>query len=858
MVTAFAVFLTLHGLTFKSDRSDLIDPGLPWQQRYGAYKQAFPRWDDVAVVIDRGETDSSRAAAESFTAALEARLRGNPRFAAVTAGFAREEAPIGLILTLPPEYIRAAVDRLKRAAPVLGAPTLDALLGLSRLGGGSLGEDQRAELTGLLERIHRAGTAAGAGSILGMEEAGGTERLVSSTGRLGTVVVSLAKPDEVERSHGSAEAQINDNAGAIAALRSEISDVKSLNREFASVDVGVTGVPVLESDETSLSMRDAALASGLALGLIALLMLIAYRGVVVPVFAVTSLLIGMAWSFAWATAAVGHLQLLSITFASMLLGLGIDVAIHLIARLELVHADHDHLGDAIAQAFRGVGPGILTASFTIAAACAAMSLTSFAGVAEMGLIAAGGMILCTIAIMSCLPALFMLMPRPEDRLRSHDGGESRPYMGRLGIAFHRHPAPVLVGAAAVIAATAWAATGVRYDPDLQKLMPTTTESIVWQQRLETDDEKSVWHAVVLARDGTEAAALTARLRALDCVSEVGGAGMLYPDAAELESKRAILASLPDPKAMVESSEHAPGPPSAAQVESMRQSAHALAEAYAAKDPGLAAAAERIAAMSDDEIDRAMAAYRADRRTLAARIAALRGAAMPSPDDLPSALRSLMVGRDGSLLLRAYPRTDPNGASVLSPARLNGFAPAVLAAAPNATGPAIQIYESSRLITRAYVQAGMYALAAIVLLLLLDFGARSAGIGDMLCALLPVGLGGIIMLAVMRLFGVDLNFANMIVLPLLIGIGVGCGVHAVRRWRLQPDDHPLGLAGGSGRAITLTTLTTVIGFAVMMTGEHRGIWSLGFVMSVGLAAVWAVTILILPAVLRLRSVPSRTE
>lgn len=115
-----------------------------------------------------------------------------------------------------------------------------------------------------------------------------------------------------------------------------------------------------------------------------------------------------------------------------------------------------------------------------------------------------------------------------------------------------------------------------------------------------------------------------------------------------------------------------------------------------------------------------------------------------------------------------------------------------------------------------------------------------------------------MLAVMRLFGVDLNFANMIVLPLLIGIGVGCGVHAVRRWRLQPDDHPLGLAGGSGRAITLTTLTTVIGFAVMMTGEHRGIWSLGFVMSVGLAAVWAVTILILPAVLRLRSVPSRTE
>ncbi len=99
----------------------------------------------------------------------------------------------------------------------------------------------------------------------------------------------------------------------------------------------------------------------------------------------------------------------------------------------------------------------------------------------------------------------------------------------------------------------------------------------------------------------------------------------------------------------------------------------------------------------------------------------------------------------------------------------------------------------------------------------------------------------------------MNFANMIVLPLLIGIGVGCGVHAVRRWRIQPSDHPLGLAGGSGRAITLTTLTTVFGFSSMMTGQHRGIWSLGFVMSVGLCAVWAVTILVLPAALRLRRV-----
>ena len=92
---------------------------------------------------------------------------------------------------------------------------------------------------------------------------------------------------------------------------------------------------------------------------------------------------------------------------------------------------------------------------------------------------------------------------------------------------------------------------------------------------------------------------------------------------------------------------------------------------------------------------------------------------------------------------------------------------------------------------------------------------------------------------------------MIVTPLIVGIGVGCGVHAVKRWRLQPFDEPVGLAGGSGRAITLTTLTTVIGFAAMLVADHRGIRSLGLVMSVGLAGVWAVTIFLLPSVLSLR-------
>ena len=188
--------------------------------------------------------------------------------------------------------------------------------------------------------------------------------------------------------------------------------------------------------------------------------------------------------------------------------------------------------------------------------------------------------------------------------------------------------------------------------------------------------------------------------------------------------------------------------------------------------------------------------------------------------------------------------------MLSPERLDPFMRAVMAIAPNATGPTSQIWESGRVIKSANVKAFLYAGMAIVLALLLDF--RS--LANALCAMIPVAVSVLLTLAAMGAGGESLNFANTIVAPLIIGLGVTAGVNAVHRWRQQPLDPPAGLAGGAGRAITLTLATTAIGFAAMMTADHRGIRSLGLLMTVGLAAVWVSTVFLLPAVLRLRSRP----
>lgn len=860
LLSVGSIAYTLLGLEFRSDRSDLVDPSTPWQQRYAAFKRDFPRWDDAVVVIDL-ESAPDAARAEAFIAALEARLRADDaHFKGVTAGFEREQAPAGLIYLAPLAQVEAAVDGLKKAAPVLAQPSLPVLLSLSVLAGTALPPAQRHELTGLLGRIAACepGDAATNDplmppplpSVLGTDAMRGVQRLVSSTERLATVLVSLRTEDDRD---------VDGRGGSIAALRGHLQELRALP-EFAGLRAGVTGVPVLESDETVQSTRDASLASAISLALIALLLIVVYRGFVVPILAVVALLCGMALSFAWATLAVGHLQLLSVTFASMLLGLGIDVAIHIIARLELVHPDHDHLATALADTFCGVGPGILTASITVAAAAGAMAFTSFSGVGEMGIIAAGGILLCTIVIMSVLPAMLMIMPRPEARLRAHDGGVARPFMGGLGVAFHRRPWLVVACAAMAFVVAGALAPRIRYDTDLQKLMPSGTESVVWQQALEFDDAKSVWHAVVMARNATEARELTARLRALPEVAEVGGAGILFGSEADARAKQDLLRELPTP-----APEHWIAPEAFDPPDSMRADLRAvctrLARLWREADPALASAAERVGQLSDDGATRAIRSYMNDRRLLHLAATDLRMARPPGVEDLPAALRETMAGANGGLLLRVYPAAgtgDFGSASPLAPERLGPFARAVLGAAPHATGPSIQIFESTRLITRAYAESGVYALLAIIALLLLDFGLTRAGILDTMCALVPVLGGGVLLLAWMVVAGIELNFANMIVMPLIVGIGVGCGVHCVRRWRLQPNDEPLGLAGGSGRGMTLTTLTTVIGFAAMMTAEHRGIRSLGFVMSIGLMMVWSVTVLLLPSILKLRGPHANTR
>lgn len=226
----------------------------------------------------------------------------------------------------------------------------------------------------------------------------------------------------------------------------------------------------------------------------------------------------------------------------------------------------------------------------------------------------------------------------------------------------------------------------------------------------------------------------------------------------------------------------------------------------------------------------------------------------TPEDFPeSVLRPYIDRTDPDrprYALEIHPRLPPGAEAVspLSPAFLPGLIADLREVDPEVTGVIFQVYEFGDLMQRAYSQAGLLALGAVLIIIWISFRRLT----DALMCLLPVAIGFLWTFGVMWAAGVTLNPANITVLPLMFGIGVDAAVHVLHRYRSHPLEAPPGLSMGTGKGITLTSLTTMIGFAAMMIADHRGIFSLGFVLTVGMGLTLVVCLTVMPAILELRN------
>jgi predicted RND superfamily exporter protein len=490
----------------------------------------------------------------------------------------------------------------------------------------------------------------------------------------------------------------------------------------------------------------------------------------------------------------------------------------------------------------------------MAVAFLAMGLTRFRGIQEVGIICGGGLLLCLVPMMTTLPALLMLSRESERDYQIKGAGRARLQIERIWL---QHPILVVVATMLICAAVLSQLGRVYFDYDLLRMQSPSLASVRSEYKLIRSSGRSAMSAAVIADSPQQAQVYETRIKALPAVSGVDSVARYLTEDQhrKLEAVHSLKNELAD-------IQFASGDRRSVHIAELSATLWSLtgylglaAEAAEKNDPTLAAELrsfrERVIefrktlASDKPQVAGQLYQYQAALfEELWHTIEALKNqdASGPlRPQDLPGVMRDRFIGVTGKYLLQVNPRKDlwqhENQLELIQ--QLERVVPP-----EKVTGKPVQVYENTELLKRSYEQAAWYALMAIIVMLVLHF--RSPGV--VMLALLPVGIGSLWLLGFMGAFGVPFNPANIMILPLVVGIGVTNGIHILNRF--AEEQRPDIFARSTGKAVLVSGLTAIAGFGTLILAKHQGIRSLGEVMSAGLFACMIAALTVLPAILSL--------
>ncbi len=633
----------------------------------------------------------------------------------------------------------------------------------------------------------------------------------------------------------------DDGPNPIDVIENHLAAVRA---QFPGIEAGITGGPALSRTEETSTAHDIALASVLAISSNVLLVVIPFGGVVEPAFALAALLIGVAWSFGFTTLAIGHLNLLSAVFTSVLAGIGINFPIHLMARYDEARRSGRITREAIELGVVNTGAGVVASACIMALAFLMPVFSDFKGIAELGIVSAGGLFLCLISAMTVFPSLVAIRDRrrpprlaPALKIVDHE-----PRLRRI---FAR-PRLIVGTVCTATVVGLIAMRNVRFDQNLLKLQAEATEAVRFEEMLLKDSGRSSWFAVSLSASEEEAERKAALFRKLPQVADAETIATYIPD--DQAEKRAVLKGLqPIVDSLKVSPLAQPSKPAALRGE-LQALDFKLAGGRDNDPSGKVAATADLAARAIARLESdptAFAQFEVEAaNSFNAKLAQFRRMLDPSDiavANLPPVLRDHFIGRTGTYLVQIYPRGD-----VWEDAPLARFIGALRTIDPNVTGPPVQAYSIATVMRRGYERAAVLAMIAVFVFVFADF----RNLRDTALAMLPLVFGGAWLLEAMGLLGWEFNLANLFAVPIIIGTGVDNGVNFLYRWREERDKSRLILSTAVGKSVAVSSLTTIAGFAALIPATHRGISSLGWVLSLGVAFILIATVVVLPAVLQL--------
>ena len=820
-----------------TDVNKLISPDLDWRKRDAEFEKAFPgHFGSALVVVDAPIAEfAARAGAE-----LSARLAAQPQVfrSIVDLGGSEFFARNGLLFQ-PTESVEQSAKGLGQAAPLIGTLVGDpSLRGLTRtLSLGLIGvQNKMITLDGMARPLSMA-SATIEDALAGRPASFSWQALLSGREPSANDARRLIETRPVLDFSALQPGQASSTA-----VRKTASDLQLAEKYQARVRL--TGsVPM--ADEEFATVQEGALVNAIGTIIIVLTILwLALKSARIIFAVFINLFVGLAITAALGLKMVGALNMISVAFAVLFVGLGVDFAIQFSVRYRAERHDIPKLLPALERAAQKIGVPLTLAAAAVAAGFLSFLPTDYRGVSELGQIAGAGMLVAYATSITLLPALITVLNPPGEP-------EEVGYRALAPVDnfLQTYRVPVIVTTLAVAVLGAPLLYFLTFDFDPIHLRSPQTELISTLLDLGNDPRVGINSANIITPSLDDASAAADQLRKLPQVLQATTLLSFVPQ--DQDKKLASIQDLSRRLGQVLQQPASSKPPTDAEnVAALKGLADQLNKiAGNAPGPGaeaakrLAADAVKLAQADEATRERTQTAFVVPLETALAQLRSFMGAQRVTKDNLPDALKRQWVTPDGRARVEVSPKGDTNNTEVL-----RSFARAVLAVYPNATGGPISILELSRTIVRAFLEAGFYALISIAILLWVVLRR----FGDVLLTLVPLLLAGVVTLEICVLIGMPLNFANIIALPLLLGVGVAFKIYYIMAWRSGRTNL---LQSSLTRAVIWSALTTATAFGSLWLSQHPGTSSMGKLLALSLVCTLAAAVLFQPA---LMGKPRRTK
>jgi uncharacterized protein len=828
LATAACYYASRH-FAINTDINTLISANLDWRQRDQKFDKAFDRDSTILAVVEAPTPEQTSSAA----AALEQKLRGDDKnFLSMQPLGSGEFFEKNGLLFLPTEELGKITGQFQAAAPLIeimaGDPSIRGLTGALETG---LAGVKRGEVK--LDNTARPFNmiAQTVEDVLNKGNASFSWRELTSDQPLG---------DSDRRAFIEFKPVLDFNAlqpgkEATDAIRAAVADL-DLPGKFQA-RVRLTG-PVPIANEEYATVQDGAIFNSVGTILVVLIILWLALHSAKIIFAVfVNLFIGLSITTAVGLMMVGSLNLLSIAFAVLFVGLGVDFGIQFSVRYRSERFKNDNLAEALEEAARRSAVPLSLAAMATAAGFLCFMPTDYKGISELGEIAGAGMLIAFTSSLTVLPALLRLLNPP---------GEKEPvgyaFLAPVDTFLERHRIPIVVGTLLLAVAGMPLLYFLKFDFNPMNLRNPNAESIATFLDLRKDSNTGANAINVMANSEADARKIEDRLQKLPEVLEVRSLDSFIP--ADQGPKLKLIAQAAKVLGPALNPDSIDAPPSAQEnVDSLKSAAEALRRtAGDGKGPGavasrrLADALTRLAESDEATRNKAEAIFVTPLKVV---FDQLRNALQAEPvtlQTMPPDIVSEWKAKGGLMRVEALPRGDPNDND-----NLRRFANAVLAAEPTAIGGPVSILKSGDTVVRAFIHAGIYALVVISLLLWITLRRVS----DVLLTLVPLLVAGAVTLEICVLIKLPLNFANIVALPLLLGVGVAFKIYYVTAWRSGRTNL---LQTSLTRAIFFSALTTATAFGSLWLSSHPGTSSMGKLLALSLVTTLAAVLLFQPALM----------